>query len=94
MAKTLTGVVTSDVADKTITVTVTSRETHPIYKKQYTVSRKYAAHDENNDAHKGDMVRIVETRPVSKRKAFKLDQIIKRSVGSIEVKNDTEEAEA
>lgn len=94
MAKTLTGVVTSDVADKTITVTVTSRETHPIYKKQYTVTRKYAAHDENNDAHKGDMVRIVETRPVSKRKAFKLDEIIKRSVGSIEVKNDTEEAEA
>ena len=93
MAKTLTGVVTSDVADKTITVTVTSRETHPIYKKQYTVTRKYAAHDENNDAHKGDMVRIVETRPVSKRKAFKLDEIIKRSVGSIEVKNDVEEAE-
>ena len=94
MAKTLTGIVTSSKRDKTITVTVTSRETHPIYKKQYTVSRKYAAHDENNDAHKGDMVRIVETRPVSKRKAFKLDQIIKRSVGSIEVKNDTEEAEA
>ena len=93
MAKTLTGVVTSDVADKTITVTVTSRETHPIYKKQYTVTRKYAAHDENNDAHKGDMVRIVETRPVSKRKAFKLDEIIKRSVGSIAVKNDVEEVE-
>lgn len=91
MAKTLTGVVTSDVADKTITVTVTSRETHPIYKKQYTVSRKYAAHDENNDAHKGDTVRIVETRPVSKRKAFKLDEIVKRSVGSIEVKNDVVE---
>ena len=94
MATTLTGIVSSAKADKTITVTVTSRETHPIYKKQYTVSRKYAAHDENNDAHKGDMVRIVETRPVSKRKAFKLDEIIKRSVGSIEVKNDTEEAEA
>ena len=93
MAKTLTGVVTSDVADKTITVTVTSRETHPIYKKQYTVTRKYAAHDESNDAHKGDMVRIVETRPVSKRKAFKLDEVIKRSVGSIEVKNDVEEVE-
>ena len=91
MAKTLTGVVTSDVADKTITVTVTSRETHPIYKKQYTVSRKYAAHDESNDAHKGDTVRIVETRPVSKRKAFKLDEIVKRSVGSIEVKNDVSE---
>ena len=93
MAKTLTGVVTSDVADKTITVTVTSRETHPIYKKQYTVTRKYAAHDENNDAHKGDTVRIDETRPVSKRKAFKLDEVVKRSVGSIEVKNDVEEVE-
>ena len=93
MAKTLTGVVTSDVADKTITVTVTSRETHPIYKKQYTVSRKYAAHDENNDAHKGDTVRIVETRPVSKRKAIKLDEIVKRSVGSIEVKEEVTEVE-
>ena len=93
MAKTLTGVVTSDVADKTITVTVTSRETHPIYKKQYTVTRKYAAHDESNDAHKGDTVRIIETRPISKRKAFKLDEIVKRSVGSIEVKDDVEEVE-
>lgn len=88
MAKTLTGVVTSDVADKTITVTVTSRETHPIYKKQYTVTRKYAAHDENNDAHKGDLVHITETRPVSKRKSFKLDSIEKRSVGSIELKSE------
>lgn len=93
MAKTLTGVVTSDVADKTITVTVTSRETHPIYKKQYTVTRKYAAHDEKNDANKGDTVRITEVRPISKRKSFKLDEIVKRSVGSIEVKNDAEEAE-
>ena len=93
MAKTLTGVVTSDVPDKTITVTVTSRETHPIYKKQYTVTRKYAAHDESNDAHKGDTVRIIEVRPISKRKSFKLDEIVKRSVGSIEVKDDVEEVE-
>ena len=76
MAKTLTGVVTSDAANKTITVTVTSRETHPIYKKQYTVTRKYAAHDEKNDAHKGDTVRIVETRPISRRKSFQLDKIV------------------
>ena len=94
MAKTLTGIVTSSKRDRTITVTVTSRETHPIYKKQYTVSRKYAAHDENNDAHKGDTVRIVETRPVSKRKAFKLDEVVKRSVGSVEVKDEVTEAEA
>ena len=92
MAKTLTGTVTSDVADKTITVTVTSRETHPIYKKQYTVSRKYAAHDEKNEATKGDLVVISETRPVSKRKAFKLEKILEKSKGSIELKEDEVEA--
>ncbi len=88
MAKTLTGIVTSDVANKTITITVTSRETHPIYGKQYTVSRKYAAHDENNEAKIGDKVVIVETRPVSKRKAFKLESIIEKSRGSIELKEE------
>lgn len=88
MAKTLTGIVTSDVANKTITVTVTSRETHPIYGKQYTVSRKYAAHDENNDAKIGDKVTIVETRPVSKRKAFALQTIVDKSRGSIELKEE------
>lgn len=88
MAKTLTGIVTSDVADKTITITVTSRETHPIYGKQYTVSRKYAAHDENNEAKVGDKVVIVETRPVSKTKAFKLESIIEKSRGSIELKEE------
>ena len=91
MAKTLTGIVTSDVADKTITVTVTSRETHPIYGKQYTVTRKYAAHDENNEAKIGDKVIISESRPISKRKSFKLDSIIEKSRGSIELKD--EEAE-
>ncbi len=88
MAKTLTGIVTSDVADKTITVTVTSRETHPIYGKQYTVTRKYAAHDEKNQAKKGDKVTISETRPISKRKSFKLDKIVEKSRGSIELKDD------
>ena len=88
MAKTLTGTVTSDVADKTITIAVTSRETHPIYGKQYTVTRKYAAHDENNDAKNGDKVTISETRPVSKRKAFKLDAVIEKSRGSIELKEE------
>lgn len=88
MAKTLTGIVTSDVRDKTITVTVTSRETHPIYGKQYTVSRKYTAHDENNEASKGDKVTIIETRPVSKTKSFKLDHIDEKSRGSVELKED------
>lgn len=91
MAKTLNGIVTSDVANKTITVTVTSRETHPIYGKQYTVSRKYAAHDEDNQAKKGDKVTIREIRPVSKRKAFTLDRIDEKSRGSIELKEDEAE---
>lgn len=85
MAKTLTGIVTSDAADKTITITVTSRETHPVYGKQYTVTRKYMAHDEKNEASKGDKVVIVETRPISKRKAFTLQSIAQKSRGSIEL---------
>lgn len=90
MAKTLTGIVTSDVRDKTITVTVTSRETHPIYGKQYTVSRKYTAHDENNEAKVGDKVTISETRPVSKTKSFKLDAVVEKSRGSVELKDEAE----
>ena len=90
MAKTLTGIVTSDVRNKTITVTVTSRQTHPLYGKQYTVSRKYTAHDENNEAQIGDKVRIIETRPVSKTKSFKLDRIEEKSVGSVELKDEVE----
>lgn len=88
MAKTLTGYVTSDVADKTITVSVTSRETDSKYKKQYSVTRKYAAHDEKNEAKVGDKVTIRETRPISKRKAFTLDHIDEKSRGSIELKED------
>lgn len=88
MAKTLTGIVTSDKRDKTITVTVTSRETHPIYKKQYTVNRKYQAHDEKNEAHMGDKVQISEIRPVSKTKAFTLANIETRAVGTVELKDD------
>jgi small subunit ribosomal protein S17 len=90
MAKTLTGIVTSDKSDKTITVSVTSRETHPIYGKQYTVTRKYAPHDEKNEANVGDKVVIVETRPISKRKSFKLDQVVEKSRGSIELKDEEE----
>lgn len=88
MAKTLTGTVTSNVANKTITVTITSRETHPIYGKQYSVNRKYAAHDESNIAKKGDKVIISETRPYSKTKSYKLDTVIEKSRGSIELKDE------
>lgn len=88
MAKQLTGIVTSDKADKTISITVASRETHPIYGKQYTVTRKYIAHDEKNEAHIGDKVTISETRPISKRKSFALISIDEKSRGSIELKEE------
>lgn len=90
MAKTMTGIVSSDATNKTITVTVTSRETHPIYGKQYTVTRKYAAHDENNDAKVGDKVIIQPTRPVSKRKSFTLVEVVEKSRGSIELKDEAD----
>lgn len=78
MSKTIIGLVTSDKADKTIVVTVQTRKTHPIYRKQYTVSKKFVAHDEKNEATTGDKVAIVETRPLSKRKHFTLERIIEK----------------
>ncbi len=76
MAKTITGVVSSDKTDKTIVVTVQTRKTHPLYRKQYTVSKKFMAHDEKNEAQVGDKVSITETRPLSARKRYMLDRII------------------
>ncbi len=78
MAKVLVGVVAADKADKTITVSVRTRRTHPIYRKQYTVSNKILAHDEKNEAKLGDKVSLKETRPISKRKSFTLEKIIDR----------------
>lgn len=89
MAKSITGVVSSDKADKTIVVTVRERKTHPLYRKQYTVSKKFIAHDEKNEAHVGDKVVIVETRPISKRKSHKLSQIVERA-GVTHVEKETE----
>ena len=88
MAKTLTGIVTSSKRDRTITVTVTSRETHPIYGKQYTKNRKYQAHDEKNEAGEGDKVVIIETRPISKTKSFTLASIVEKARGSVELKEE------
>ncbi len=89
MAKrTLIGVVTSAKRDKTITVTVTSRQTHPLYGKQYTVTRKYTAHDETNQAGEGDKVLVEETRPISKTKSFTLVKVIEKSRGSVKLKDE------
>lgn len=79
MAKTITGVVSSKKTDKTIVVTEHVRLTHPLYRKQYTVTKKFMAHDEKNEAQEGDKVVISETRPVSARKHFKLDRIVEKA---------------
>jgi small subunit ribosomal protein S17 len=76
MAKTFVGTVSSNAADKTIVVTVNTSKTHPLYHKQYTVSKKFMAHDEKNEAQVGDRVSIVETRPLSARKRYTLNKIL------------------
>ena len=78
MAKQLIGVVSSNKGDKTIVVTVQTRKTHPLYRKQYTASKKFMAHDEKNEAQPGDKVAIAETRPLSARKRHVLDHIIEK----------------
>ena len=88
MAHTLIGIVSSDSRDKTITVSIESRETHPLYRKQYTKTRKYTAHDEKNEAHVGDKVEIAACRPISKTKSYKLVKVLERSHGSIELKDE------
>lgn len=78
MARTLIGTVSSDKPDKTIVVMISRQKTHPLYRKKYSVSRKITAHDEANEAKVGDKVSIVECRPLSATKRFKLDKIIEK----------------
>ena len=78
--KELIGTVVSDKADKTITVKVETYKKHPLYGKRVKYSKKYAAHDVKNLAQQGDTVRIVETRPISKTKHFRLVEIIEKAV--------------
>ncbi len=73
------GLVTSDKMDKTITVRVATKKLHRLYKKYVSSSKKYKAHDEENTAHIGDTVRIVESRPLSKEKCWRLAEIIERA---------------
>lgn len=77
--KLMTGVVVSDKANKTIVVRVDRRRRHALYSKSYTVSKKWTVHDEKDEAHTGDKVRIVETRPISKTKSWLLESILERS---------------
>ena len=73
------GVVISDARDKTITVEVSDVTRHPRYGKTVPRRKKYHAHDENNDARMGDTVRIVETRPISKSKRWRVLDIVERA---------------
>ncbi|AYA38452.1 30S ribosomal protein S17 [Hymenobacter oligotrophus] len=73
------GRVVSNKMDKTITVVVESKMKHPIYGKFVSKSTKFVAHDENNECGEGDTVRIMETRPLSKRKRWRLVEIVERA---------------
>lgn len=78
MAKVLQGTVSSDRPNKTIVVTVVTHKSHPLYKKRYISSKKIMAHDETNQAKVGDKVSIIETKPISANKYFRLLEIIER----------------
>lgn len=73
------GVVVSDNRDKTVTVEVPHSATHPRYDKVVRTSTKFHAHDEANDAHVGDTVRIMETRPISKQKRWRVVEVVERA---------------
>lgn len=76
----LVGKVVSNKNDKTITVLVETRKTHPLYGKRVKYSKKYTAHDEKNEANIGDTVRIRATRPLSKSKRYELVEIVTKAV--------------
>lgn len=77
--KTYTGIVTSDKMDKTIVVSITKRTLHKLYKKYIVKSKKIKAHDEKNEARVGDTVKVIESRPISKEKCWRLLEIVERA---------------
>ena len=76
--KTMTGVVVSNKMDKTVVIKVERRFSHPVFKKVVKTTKKYKVHDEKNECLEGDLVRIQETRPLSKEKRWRLLGIISR----------------
>jgi len=77
--KTRSGIVVSDKADKTVVVNVQRKVVHPKYGKIVRLNKKYKAHDENNECRIGDTVRIMETRPLSKTKRWRLVEILEKA---------------
>ena len=78
--KLLRGTVVSDKMDKTVTVEIVTHKKHPLYAKSVKYSKKYKVHDENNEAKVGDLILIMETRPLSKTKRFRLVKILEKAV--------------
>ena len=83
------GIVTSNKMDKSVTIRVDSHVKHKLYKRYIRQSSKFMAHDENNDCNIGDMVEIVESRPLSARKRWRLRRVIRRAAGSTSTQNAT-----
>ena len=77
--KELIGTVVSNKMQKTIVVEVTRKKAHPMYKRVIAIRKKFYAHDENNEAHSGDVVRIEESRPLSKLKRWALKEIVRKT---------------
>ena len=80
MRKTAIGRVASDKMDKTVVVVIEDSVKHPLYNKVVKRSRRLKAHDENNEAHVGDRVKVMETRPLSKDKRYRLVEIVEKAI--------------
>ena len=79
LRKTRVGLVTSDKRDKTVTVSIERKLRHPIYGKYIKKTKKYAVHDEHNDCNIGDTIKIMETRPLSKTKRWRVLEVLERA---------------
>ncbi len=79
MSRTMIGKIVSNKMDKTVIVSVERLKSHPLYKKRYKVTTRYAAHDEKNACKPGDMVEITETRPMSRTKHFEVTTVIEKA---------------
>ena len=78
--KTIIGTVVSDKMDKTITVAIETFVAHPIYKKRFKKTSKFKAHDENNECQIGDKVKVMETRPLSKDKRWRVVEVVEKAI--------------
>jgi len=79
LKRTLTGTIVSDKMDKTVTVLIERKVKHPVLGKIIRVSKKYHAHNENNEFHQGDVVTIEETRPLSKTKSWRVSKLVEKA---------------